>query len=167
MSRLDREALAMMQQKAGGHEKASVPRSANISASLCPPWQRPTHGFRPQSRESVAWSPDAKSAIYIRFTDLQERNDWLSHARNLAGKDSPVSISPDIPPVLRQLKKDLLAQRKDLDLNERRQAGIYFLKQWPFMKLKIKNKPDRLPRISQRVVVEEILGFNPTMEFTD
>ena len=90
-------------------------------------------------------STNANSPIYLRFTDLQQRNSWLSHAKNLAGKNSSISISPDLPPVLRNLKKDLLDQRKKLEENIRKKSGIKYLRQWPFLILKIKDHDDRVP----------------------
>ena len=109
-------------------------------------------------------SPDANSAIYIRFTDLQQRNNWLGNAKNLAGRDTNISISPDIPPVLRQLKKDLLAQRRNLDANKRKHSSIQYIKQWPYMKLKIRNHGDQYPRVSQQTIVKDVLGLNPLVE---
>ena len=60
-------------------------------------------------------SPDQNAGIIIRFTDLTERNLWLQSAKNLKGKATAVTISPDLPPVLRILKTDVLAQRRELD----------------------------------------------------
>ena len=45
-------------------------------------------------------SQDTDAGIIIRFTDLTERNLWLRHTKNLKGKDTKVTISPDLPPVL-------------------------------------------------------------------
>lgn len=109
-------------------------------------------------------SPDANSAIYIRFSDLQQRNNWLSHGKNLAGKETNISISPDLPPILRKLKKDLLQQRKDLDKEDRKHSSVRYLKQWPFLKLKIKDKNDIYPSVSQQSIVSDILGVNPLID---
>ena len=112
-------------------------------------------------------STNANSPIYIRFTDLQQRNSWLSHAKNLAGKNSSISISPDLPPVLRKLKKDLLDQRKKLDENIRKKSSIKYLRQWPFLILKIKDHDDLAPNISKQSIVNEVLGFNAHMEIRE
>ena len=106
-------------------------------------------------------SPEANSAIYIRFADLQQRTNWLSNAKNLAGRDNNISISPDIPPVLRQLKKDLLAQRRELAPNVRKHSSIHHIKQWPYMILKIRNQADQHPKVSQQTIVRDVLGLNP------
>ena len=110
---------------------------------------------------------NANSPIYLRFTNLQQRNSWLSHAKNLAGKNSNISISLDLPPVLRKLKKDLLDQRKTLEETLRKKSGIKYLRQWPFLILKIKDHDDRVPNISKQSIVNEVLGFNAHMEIRE
>ena len=112
-------------------------------------------------------SPEANSAIYIWFADLQQRNNWLSNAKNLAGRDNNISISPDIPPVLRQLKKDLLAQRRELAPNVRKHSSIHHIKQWPYMILKIRNQADQHPKVSQQTIVRDVLGLNPLLATLD
>ena len=42
-------------------------------------------------------SQDADAGVVIRFTELTERNLWLQHTKNLKGKDTKVTISPDSP----------------------------------------------------------------------
>ena len=108
-------------------------------------------------------SQEADAGIYVRFTDLQERNEWLTNAKHLKDKDSKISISPDLPPVLRQLKKDILSQRKEFDLNVSKMSRIQYIKQWPYLKLKINGQPDRYPKISQDTIVKEFLGVTPLL----
>ena len=43
-------------------------------------------------------SQDADAGVVIRFTELTERNLWLQHTKNLKGKDTEVTTSPDFPP---------------------------------------------------------------------
>ena len=50
----------------------------------------------------------------VRFTDLKQRNAWLSGAKHLKNHSDKISISQDLLPVLRALKTELLGQRKDL-----------------------------------------------------
>ena len=109
-------------------------------------------------------SQDQNAGIIIRFTDLAERNLWLQSAKNLKGKDTAVTISPDLPPVLRKLKTDVLAQRKELDPNIRKHSFIKYVKLWPYIKLSIRGQPDRDPRIAKETIVKDILGENPRLE---
>ena len=110
-------------------------------------------------------SPSAGAGIIIRFTDLSERNEWLANAKHLKGKN--ISISPALPPILRQLKTDILNQRKTLDLNTRKNTRIQYLKQWPYVKLAIKEQDDVYPTISQKAIVKELLGVSPNLDFPE
>ena len=51
------------------------------------------------------------AGIIARFTDLQQRDRWLLGARSLKNSDRRISISPDLPPVVRPLKKELLEKK--------------------------------------------------------
>ena len=53
-------------------------------------------------------SNEANFAIIAKFVNLDDRNTWLSCAKNLKGKGTSVSISPDLPPALKPLKTDTL-----------------------------------------------------------
>ena len=58
-------------------------------------------------------SQTAKAGIIIRFNDLQNRNSWLANAKNLKNSSQNVTLSPDLHPVLRPLKADILKVRKN------------------------------------------------------
>ena len=73
----------------------------------------------------------------------------------LKGKD--IKIAPVLPPILHQLKTDILNQRKELPLPVRKKSSVRYLKQWPFVKLTIKDEQDLLPRISKKVIVRNFL----------
>ena len=127
------------------NDTLKVPNAGNTRISAC---------------HRLSQEPDA--GILIRFTDLSQRNLWLQNAKNLKGKD--ISISPDLPPVLRKLKKDILTQRKELSPPLRKQSNIRYLRQWPFVKLAIKDQQDLYPRILQTVIVKDLLGTSPNLE---
>ena len=100
------------------------------------------------------------AGIILRFRDLSRRNEWLFGAKNLKGHSDAISISPDVPPVLRAVKKDLPQKRKDLSPVDRKTAHIRYLRQWPYMELVVgKNRKIRSD-IKKVSVVENILGFN-------
>ena len=50
----------------------------------------------------------AGSGIIVRFRDLRQRNQWLMGAKNLRNHTDNISLSSDLPPVLRPLKTELL-----------------------------------------------------------
>ena len=59
------------------------------------------------------------AGIIIRFKCLNQRNLWLKRVKNLKSHTDKISISPDIPPVLRCLKSELLQKRKVLPAEQK------------------------------------------------
>ena len=104
------------------------------------------------------------ASILVRFVDLNKRNQWLSSAKNLKGKDTNISISPDLPPVLRPLKRELLNKRKTLPPQQKSRAHLRYLREWPYIELSMgKNVTPIRPEISKRSVVQDTIGFSPLL----
>ena len=103
------------------------------------------------------------AGIMIRFKDLQQRNNWLQNAKFLKNHTDKISIAPDLPPVLRPLKKELLEKRKNLSASEKKGAIIRNLRQWPYVDLKIVNGPVIRPSANAEDIVHSVLGFHPMM----
>ena len=59
-------------------------------------------------------SKHASSGIIMRFRDLSTRNTWLGNAKELRHHSDAISISPDLPPALPPMEKELLTKRKDM-----------------------------------------------------
>ena len=98
------------------------------------------------------------AGIIVRFCDLSERNSWLSNAKNRKASPLRVSISPDLPPSLRPLKADILKQRKELPPEVKRISQVRYLPSWPYVILKIRNKPTKIPRVQKRDIIQSYLG---------
>ena len=64
------------------------------------------------------------AGIIIRFQDLSRRNEWLDGAKNLRTHTERISISPDLPPVLRHLKTELLQKRKDMSPEHKKKSYV-------------------------------------------
>ena len=107
-------------------------------------------------------SQEANSGIIMRFQDLSQRNAWLENAKNLRRHPdcANVSISPDLPNDLRPLKTELLNIRKTLPREQKKNSTIRYLKQWPFVELRVKNQPTRRPSESLSNVCERVLGLS-------
>ena len=103
-------------------------------------------------------SPEENSAITVRFIALDDRNLWLKSAKNLKSSDLKVSISPDLPPALRDLKEDILTQRKWLSLEDKQKSSIKYHKTWPYVTLALKDRTRLTPRISKEAIVDKFLG---------
>ena len=52
--------------------------------------------------------------IIVKFCDLSERNRWLDGAKNLKNQIDRISLNPDLPPTIRNLKTELLKMKKEL-----------------------------------------------------
>ena len=100
------------------------------------------------------------AGIILRFRDLSARNEWLSGAKNLKGHSDAISISPDVPPVLRPIRNDLLQKRKALSSDDKKGAHIRYLRQWPYMELIVGKTRKIRSDIKKDSIVEGILGFN-------
>lgn len=112
-------------------------------------------------------SPQSDAGVIVRFTDLSQRNKWLMNAKNLKDSRRNISISPDIPPPLRVLKKDILNQRKNLPADLKQTARIQYLKEWPYVKMTTSEGPDVLPTIDKNNIITNILGTDPLFKITE
>ena len=52
-------------------------------------------------------SRSVDAGIIMRFRDLGMRNQWLDNAKKLKDYPETISIGPDLPPVLREIKTEL------------------------------------------------------------
>ena len=103
-------------------------------------------------------STKANAGIILRFRDLQQRNQWLDNAKNLKNHQDKISISPDLPPVLRPLKSELLQKRKDLPPAQKQRSSIRHLRQWPYVQLSLGYGQTIVPSITKQSITESILG---------
>ena len=106
-------------------------------------------------------SRKADSGIIMRFRDFVMRNLWLSNARFLRGRVDDISISPDLPPVLRSLKTELLQKRKTLAPEEKKRAHIKYLREWPYVELAVGKDRKVQSNVTKETLVKSILGFSP------
>ena len=82
--------------------------------------------------------------------------------------NTDISISPDIPPVLQSLKKDILRQRKDLPPEIKKSARIQYLKEWPYIKMFTSSSPDPIyPAVDKNTIVKTILNTDPYLRITE
>ena len=107
---------------------------------------------------------DANASIVLRFVDLNTRNKWVNAANKLQNHDTQLSLIPDIPPVLRPLRKQLLKIRKDLPTaHQRKRATIRYKQHWPYVELLMPDQEPIAPSIDKKQIVESVLGFSPCL----
>lgn len=86
--------------------------------------------------------PSADSKIIVRFTDLDDRDYWLTNAKKIKAFNSAnnlnVSIQADLPPPLRSLQNELLLHRRDLPNDVKSKSVIKYHAHWPYVSL-VKN----------------------------
>ena len=112
-------------------------------------------------------SQKADAGIIVQFNDLSKRNMWLANAKNLRGRANHNSISPDVPPVLRPMKKDLLQKRKDLPPEDKRRSYIRYHRQWPYMDLAVGNNRFVKSDVRKDTIIQSVLGVNPMLSIQE
>ena len=92
---------------------------------------------------------EADTGIHARFVDLSTRDHWLASAKKLKKKDS-ISISVDVPPCLRKVKKELNDIRKNLDPEVKKRTYVKHLPAWPYFQLteRLDNKTVKITKHS-------------------
>ena len=108
-------------------------------------------------------SKRADSGIIVRFKDLKQRNAWLSGAKNLKKHPDKISVSQDLPPVLRTLKTELLGKRKDLPPPQKSKSNLRYLKSWPYIELKTGTGNIIRPSATRESIAAAVIGFNPLL----
>ena len=108
-------------------------------------------------------SRKADSGVIMRFRDLGMRNLWLSNARFLRGRVDDISISPDLPPVLRSLKTELLQQRKTLAPEEKKRAHIKYLREWHYVELAVGKDRKVHSNVTKETLVKSILAWSKNL----
>lgn len=97
------------------------------------------------------------AGITVRFVDLNHRNEWLSNAKNLKSSNLNVSLSPDLPPVLRPLKSDILKQRKDLPPALKQKSQVKYHPTWPYVSLAVKGQATKYSKINKDTIMAKFL----------
>ena len=106
-------------------------------------------------------SQKPNAGIIIRFSDLADRDAWLAGTANLRGRADKVSLSIDLPPVVRPLKDGLLKIRKDLPPDVKGRARLKHIPVWPFVELHVPGQPTHRPVDNPAAIAEKLLGINP------
>ena len=109
-------------------------------------------------------SKKANAGIILRFVDLSQRNIWLTNARNLKNSKEHISISPDLPPLIRPLKMDLLQQRKELPPDVRVKSHVQYFSSWPYVKLNVPGQQPRVPTPTKNAVLGTLFGVSALLK---
>ena len=105
-------------------------------------------------------SQNPNAGIIIRFVDLAQRDRWLSGTKYLKNYNKKISISPDLPPVLRPLKDELMQTRAQLPAQQKQKSRVRFIPQWPFVELQIQGQSPQGPKTDIRSVTNKMLELD-------
>ncbi len=83
--------------------------------------------------------PDKRN-IMLRLSNLIDRDDVL-HAATRLEPGSGYSVVPDLPPSLAIRRGNLLKQRRDMPIKERKNCRLVYLQEPPFVTLIHKPNP--------------------------
>ena len=91
---------------------------------------------------------EENTGIHARFVDLSTRDLWLSSAKKLkrVPKENAISISVDVPPCLRKVRKELIDIRMKMSPESKKRSYVKHLPAWPYFQLieKLEDKTERV-----------------------
>ena len=109
-------------------------------------------------------SQKPNAGIIIRFVDLAQRDRWLSGTKNLKNYSKKVSISPDLPPILRPLKDELMQRRAQLPVQQKQKSRVRFIPQWPFVELRVQGQSPQRPKTDLRSITSKMLEIDSLLQ---
>ena len=112
-------------------------------------------------------SRSANAGIIIRFCDIAQRDRWLSGTKHLRQQEKRISLSPDLPPVLRPLKDELMLSRSKLSPELKAKSRVRYMPHWPYVELRMEGKQPQRPAASLSAIAEKILGLNPLFKIQE
>lgn len=107
------------------------------------------------------------AGIIIRFCDLADRDAWFAGAKHLRTQPKKMTLSPDLPPVLRPLKDDLMKTRSELPPETKSKSRVRYLAQWPYVQLKIEGQQPRDPTTDFTTIATSILKVSPLFKIRE
>lgn len=103
--------------------------------------------------------------VIIRFSNLDDRDDWIRQAKHLRNHPDNVSISPDIAPALRPIKNNLMNKRRLLPNDLKMKSVIKYTKSWPYVELHVNGTRYCDADISKDDIVKRYISVDPSLKF--
>ena len=108
-------------------------------------------------------SNKANAGVIVRFSDLSDRDRWLAGTKHLKGLNKKMSVSPDLPPVIRPLKDELMKTRSEMDPDTKSKSRVRYIPKWPFVELKTDGRNPVRPNSTLSQITETVLDLNPLL----
>ena len=112
-------------------------------------------------------SQKPNAGIILRFVDLAQRDRWLSGTKHLRGHTGKISISPDLPPILRPLKDTLMLTRSKLAPDVKSRSRVRYLPRWHFVELKVEGQAAKHHEETLMGVTRKVLGFDHIFKISE
>ena len=112
-------------------------------------------------------SQKPNAGIILRFVDLAQRDSWISGTKHLKNYYGKVSISPDLPPVIRPLKDKLMEARAKLQTDNKQKSRLKFLPQWTIVELRMEGQSPKRPSSSLSSVTSKMLSIEPLLRLRE
>ena len=100
------------------------------------------------------------AGIIIRFTDLAQKDTWLAGTQHLKGTDVKVTLTPDLPPVIRPLKDQLMLLRSKMPQSVKTKTRLRHIPEWPFVMLCTEGQRPVKPDATLREITPAVLGIS-------
>lgn len=112
-------------------------------------------------------SGKANAGIIVRFSDLAQRDRWLAGTRHLRNHAKKVTLCPDLPPVLRPSKDELMLTRSKLSPSVKAKSRVKYLPHWPFVELRIEGQPPKRSATQLSHIAAKVLGMDPLLKIRE
>ena len=98
-----------------------------------------------------------------------QRDKWLANAKNIQtyiselrppNPGKKISMSIDLPPILRPLKDNLMRKRRELPPEKRRRSKLRYLPKWPFVELRVEGDATIRPTETLADITKSSLGLD-------
>lgn len=112
----------------------------------------------PQISACHRLSKTKDSTIVVRFVNLHDRDQWLSSAgqlKNFRPQNSTIGISPNLPPILGKLRKNIFTKRTKLSPDEKKKAKVRYSMRFPYIYMTL-GEDSILPDITKDELVMEL-----------
>ena len=89
-------------------------------------------------------------------------------AKNLKNQIDRISLNPDLPPTIRNLKTELLKMKKELPAEQKARSSVRYIRHWPYVELwvaALADHPTLRPQTSPKTIVQSLLGLDPLFKF--
>ena len=91
----------------------------------------------------------------------------MAGTTHLKGNAKKISLSPDLPPVLRPMKDALMLKRSKFSKELKEKSKVRYMPHWPYVELRMEGKQPERPVTSISDIATKILGLDPLLKIRE